>query len=105
MTPCDVTTTLNVLNLEEATPEASGSRPVEDGITPLVIGQPYVDVEFSNSHESYNFDELAIENFTDNPPLGITTTVVVFEDENGFRIMLNAPPDSEFYQLRWRITV
>lgn len=105
MTECDVTTTLQVLDLEGTTPETTGSKPVEDGITPLIAGQPYIDVVFTVAHPVYSFDELLVENFSDNPPVSIFPTLISFEDENGFRVMLNASPDSAFYQLRWRVTI
>ncbi len=104
-TECDVQEILQTLDPEGTTVDTTGDRPLEDGITPLVIGQSYVDVNFLTSHETYNFDQLVVENFTDNPPLCILLGPVTYEDANGFRVMFNASPDSEFYQLRWRITV
>ncbi len=105
-TECDVQSELQILDPRGTDVESGGNRPLEDGIAPLVQNQSYVDVVFvQGPHESYNFDQLVIENFTDNPPLAIFLGPVVFEDENGFRIMLSAAPDSAFYQLRWRITV
>lgn len=105
VTECTVIDTLQVLDPEGTTVDTTGDRPLEDGIAPLVVAQSYVDVTFLTPHASYNFDQFVIENFTDNPPLAICIGPVVFEDENGFRVMLSAAPDSAFYQLRWRITV
>ncbi len=104
-TECDVIEILQTLDPEGTTVDTTGDRPLEDGVTPLVVGQSYIDVEFVAPHATYNFDQLFIENFIDNPPLCILLGPVVFEDENGFRVMLSASPDSAFYQLRWRITV
>ncbi len=104
-TECDVQEILQTLDPEGTTVDTTGDRPLEDGITPLTVAQPYVDVVFVAPHTTYNFDQMVIENFIDNPPLCILLGPVVFEDENGFRVMLSASPDSAFYQLRWRITV
>ncbi len=103
-TECDVQDTLQTLDPQGTTVDTTGDRPLEDGITPLVVAQSYIDVVFLTSHDTYNFDQLVIENFFDNPPLCILLGPVVFEDANGFRVMLSAAPDSAFYQLRWRIT-
>ena len=100
-----ITTTIEVLDPISTTTTVSGSEPLEDGITPLVVGQQYVDVEFSTTHEDYNIDELMVENFTDNPPVIIIASLVVYRDSAGFRVMFNAHPDSPFYNLRWRITI
>lgn len=105
-TECDIIQTLQVLNPEGTTTESTGSRPIEDGITPIPVGQQYVDVLFAEGpHASYNFDELLVENLVDDPPLGIMVVLVSFMDEDGFRIMFNASPDSAFYNLRWRVTI
>lgn len=105
ITECDVDSTLQVLDPEGTVTDNTGNRPLEDGITPLVVGQPYVDVVFLGSHSSYNFDQLEVINITDNPPLCLIVGPVVFQDEAGFRVMFNASPDSPFYSLRWRITI
>ncbi len=104
-TECTTIIDPQVLNPVGTTVDTTGDRPLEDGITPIPAGQSYVDVVFIEPHESYNFDQLVIENFTDNPPLAIALGPVVYEDENGFRVMFTASPDSTFYQLRWRVTV
>ena len=80
-TECDVDSTLQVLDPQGTTVDSTGNRPLEDGITPLVAGQSYVDVVFVAPHSVYNFDQLVIENFNDNPPLTIFLGPVVFEDE------------------------
>lgn len=103
-TECTVDSTVQVLDPVGTDVDTTGDRPLEDGIAPLVIGLTYVDVTFETPHPNFNFDQMVIENFTDNPPLCILIGPVVFEDENGFRVMLSAPADSEFYQLRWRVT-
>jgi len=103
-TECTVDTVVQTLDPQGAV-VGGGDNPLEDGIEPLVIGQPYVDVVFATAHSSYNFDQLLIQNFIDNPPLAICVGPVVYTDENGFRVMLTASPDSAFYELRWRITV
>lgn len=106
VTECTVIDTLQVLDPQGTTVDAAGDRPLEDGIAPLTVGLQYVDVTFLSSHpEGYNYDELVVVNVTDNPPIGIGVVQIVYEDADGFRVMFNAPPDSEFYSLRWRITV
>lgn len=105
-TECSVDEITQVLDPEGTTVEPTGSRPLEDGITPLVVGQQYVDVPFvGGPYDDYNIDELMVENFTDNPPMFIVAGMVVYEDTLGFRVMFNASPDSGFYNLRWRITI
>lgn len=105
-TECDVQETLQVLDPEAIVAETLGNRPLEDGATPLVPMQQYVDVVFVNGpYPSYNFDELEIVNITDNPPLSLHVGPIVYQDDMGFRVMFNASPDSIFYTLRWRITV
>jgi hypothetical protein len=99
------TTTIEVLDPIGTTTTVAGSQPLESGLTPCTIGQQYVDVVFSDSHTDYNIDELHIENVVDNPPLGLDAGLIVYRDSEGFRAMLNASPDSEFYNLRWRITI
>lgn len=104
---CNVETTLQVLDPLGTETEATGSRPLEDGITPIPAGQQYVDVVFANgpyADAAYNIDELVVQNFADNPPLVIIASLIVFRDESGFRVMFNSSPDSASYELRWRIT-
>ncbi len=105
-TECDVQETLQILDPEGTVVETLGNRPLEDGIEPLIIAQQYVDVVFVNGpYPSYNFDELEVQNFNDNPPLSLHIGPIVYQDENGFRLMFNASPDSVYYALRWRITI
>jgi|SRR6185312_4723339 len=104
-TECDVDSILQVLDPEGTTTDNTGNRPLEDGVAPLVVGQSYVDVVFVETHPSYNFDQLEVQNSTDNPPLCLMVGPIVFQDEAGFRVMFNASPDSPFYSLRWRITI
>jgi len=99
------TTTVEILDPITLTIESTGSRPLESGLTPVPVGQQYVDVVFSETHEDYNIDELHVENQTDNPPLAVDASLVVYRDSAGFRAMLTASPDSTFYSLRWRITI
>jgi len=99
------TTTIEILDPIATTIEVTGSRALESGLTPCIQGQQYLDIVFTDSHADYNIDELHVENTTDNPPLGLDASLVVYRDSDGFRVMLNASPDSEFYSVRWRITI
>lgn len=99
------TTTIEILDPIGTEVEPTGSRPLEDGLTPLIQGQQYLDITFSDPHTDYNIDELHVENTVDNPPLLFPSPMVVYRDENGFRVLFNSSPDSEFYLLRWRITI
>jgi len=100
-----ITTTIEVLDPIGTTVEITGSQPLESGLTACTVGQQYVDVVFSDPHTDYNIDELHVENTTDNPPMGLDAGLVVYRDSEGFRVMLNASPDSAFYSVRWRITI
>lgn len=100
-----LTTTIEVLDPIGTDIEPTGSRAIEGGLTECTIGQQYVDVVFSESHDDYNVDEMHIENNTDNPPVYIVASMIVFRDAEGFRVMLSSSPDSSFYALRWRITI
>jgi len=99
------TTTIEILDPIGTTVESTGSRPIESGLTNCTVGQQYVDITFSDLHEDYNIDEMHIENTVDNPPVYLEAALVVYRDNAGFRVMLNASPDSTFYFLRWRITI
>ena len=61
---CDVDQTLQTLDPEGTTVDLTGDRPLEDGETPLVVGQQYLDVTFLTPHSSYNFDQLLQDSFS-----------------------------------------
>lgn len=88
------------------TTEDDDMKILEDGSTPLVNGQDYVDVVFqiAKPSNSYRIVEARIENFIDDPPIEIWATTFVSRTPTGFRAILNTTPDNANYSLRWRVT-
>lgn len=85
-----------------------GETMFDDGITPIINGEAFVDVTLSPSWPGssvYSFLELQVKNIIDAPPLEIWPTTLVSQTGTGFRILLNAAPDNDNYSLKWRIAL
>lgn len=79
-------------------------RPMR-GVVPLINGQDYVDVEFPMEQASTNWTpgSMMIVNAIDTDALNILVGTIVQKTETGFRALLTAEPDSEYYTLEWSI--
>ena len=75
------------------------------GITPLISGQDYIDVEFGEDQPSLDWVmiEASIENTTDPTVLNVWRGVITSKTTTGFRLQLNGTPDSANYFLYWSI--
>ena len=78
----------------------------ESGITNLVNGQPYIDVHFINQRTvpDWTFTALTVVNTADVSPLNIFGTFISSKTAIGFRLQLDAAPNSGNYYLHWSVT-
>jgi hypothetical protein len=78
---------------------------VISGITPLIVGQDYIDVVFGSAQPSVDWTplETSIVNTVDPTPVNVWPGVISNQTENGFRLQLNGTPDSGNYNLYWSI--
>ncbi len=76
-----------------------------DGITPLTLGQAFVDVTFPSTQVSKNWVgiEHRVLNTVDPTPLNILTGAVTRRAKTGYTVQLTAEPDSSNYFLAWTI--
>ena len=76
------------------------------GITPLVIGQAYVDVVFGSIQTTSDWVlvECDVVNTTDLAPLNIWPGIITNRTTAGFRVWLNGLPDSGNYYLHWAVS-
>jgi hypothetical protein len=76
------------------------------GVTPLVIGQAYIDVTFGPGQPdtTYKLVECYVENTVDATPLNIWPGIVTNKTTTGFRLQLNGLPDTGNYALHWSIS-
>lgn len=84
------------------------SGPIEiqnQGVTPLIIGQSYVDVVFDSAQAdlTWIFVECQVINTVDATPLNIWTGLLTVKTTTGFRLQLSAVPDSGNYSLHWAV--
>lgn len=77
---------------------------LEVGITPLVLGQAYIDVVFASAQSDTSWDtQCSVVNTTDSTPLNIWPGIVTAKSTTGFTLQLNGMPDSSNYYLHWAI--
>lgn len=75
-------------------------------VTPLVAGQPYVDVVFGSvqTSEDWVLVECNVVNELDLAPLNIWPGIITDRTTAGFRLQLNGMPDSGNYYLHWAVS-
>ena len=78
----------------------------ESGTMNLVNGQSYIDVAFltQKTVPTWVFTALTVINTVDSNPLNIFGTFVSNKTANGFRLQLDAAPNSSNYYLQWAVT-
>src|SRR5215469_5762825 len=85
-------------------PAGVGSENDLSGFTMLTAGQTFVDVTIPTQPDtSWIFIEKAIVNTVDPTPLNIWGTLITSKTPSGFRMQLNAAPDTGNYRCSWTI--
>jgi hypothetical protein len=75
------------------------------GITPMVMGQEFVDVTFSEmmANTRWILVEASVVNSVDGTPLNIWAGILTSRTTTGFRLQLNGIPDTDNYYLHWAV--
>jgi hypothetical protein len=76
-----------------------------NGLTPLLAGQDYVDVDFGFDQDNLEWIVRALNviNTTDASPARLVPMTMVQKTVSGFRVLLNGAPDTGNYLLAWGV--
>lgn len=103
-------TTIQLLEPDATTPllidpESSAPSVQEGGILPLVAAQTVYNILFLASKLSTNYDFIESDvSSTDSNPLSILP-IMTLRTVAGFRVILDAAPDTANYIFNWRVRV
>lgn len=84
---------------------AASNTTLQNGATPLVNGQNFVDVLFPAEMPNANWlsVNLSVVNLIDPNPLTLVPSVITAKTEAGFKLFFNGAPDSNNYFLQWGV--